>query len=79
MGRLSREEILALAKLTRDFRAQCGAQPLSVGIGLEDSKPILRVVVRTQRELAMLPSIFGKIPIRARVGTPGVLAVASAV
>jgi hypothetical protein len=71
--------MLALAKVAREFAAHCSAEPLSIGIGLEDSKPILRVVVRTLDELAEMPTSFGKIPVRAHVGSPGVLAVASAV
>jgi hypothetical protein len=67
-----------LARLSQSFRAEFNADWPSVGVGLENANPVIRVVVRTPEELARVPNYYHDIPVRARIGRAGIHTVGSA-
>jgi hypothetical protein len=77
VAQISRSDMVYLTNLSRAFRAELKADWPSVGIGLEEACPVIRVVVRTPEDLARIPGIYHDIPVRARLGRPGVHTVGS--
>jgi hypothetical protein len=75
---ISREYMIYLTNLSREFRAEFDADWPSVGVGLEEARPVIRVVVRTAQDLARLPQSYHDVPVRAKLGRPGIHAVGSA-
>ena len=66
-----------LTRLESGLWAEFNADWPSVGVGLEDANPVIRVVVRTPEERAYHTTTTTS-PVRARIGRPGIHTVGSA-